>query len=118
MPNGFPYRNKGKSDYWMQFFPVQTITAIAPSAQVTAALIASDTAYVTVTPSGGAVKLPSAQAGRVITVINNGANLLTVWPFLGDNINNAGTNLILVGGIASGSILLFYSGSIGFWWSK
>ena len=111
MPSGFPYRNKGKSDYFMQFFPVQTITAIAPSAQVTAPLILSDTAYVNVTPSGGAVKLPSAQAGRAITVINGGANLLTVWPFLGDNINNVGANLILVGGIAAGVSLNFFCGS-------
>jgi hypothetical protein len=118
MPSGFPYRTKGRSDYAQQFFPTQMITAIAPSSQTTAALIVSDTAFVNVVPSGGAVKLPRAEAGRAITVINAGANALAVWPYLGDFINTGLVNAILVGGVAVNSAVILYCGVQGTWWSK
>lgn len=118
MPSGFPYRTKGKSDYVMQFFATQLVTAIAPASQTTATLIVSDTALVNVVPSTGAVKLPRAEAGRSITVINGGANALTVYPYLGDAINGGSVNAILTGGVAVNAAVILYCGVQGMWWSK
>jgi hypothetical protein len=119
MPNGFAFRTKGRSDYAMQLFSTLLFTAIAPSSQSTATLLTADTNLVNVVPSGGAVKLPRAESGRSITVINGQAtNALTIWPYVGDGINTQSINTILTGNLAVNTAIIFYCGVQGTWWSK
>jgi hypothetical protein len=119
MVNSISWRSKGKSVYGAQFFSTMTLTAIAPSAQATATLLTADTDLIGTVPSGGAVKLPRAQPGRVVTVINQGANSLTIWPYnTTDAINGGTAGAILVGGLAINTVLLFYCGVLGAWWTK
>ena len=41
---------------------------------------------------GDAVTLPSAKPGKVLWVVNDGANASDVFPASGDNIDEAGAN--------------------------
>lgn len=73
---------------------VTGITAGTTQTQAGATLLTGEINNVTVVanPLDG-VRLPSAAAGNAITIKNNGANILRVWPFSGDSINAMAVNL-------------------------
>ncbi len=119
MPSGFPYRTKGKSDYFFQFYSSQTgIAAVNPGSQATATPLTAETCFVVTVPAGGSgVQLPAAQAGRVITVLNNHATLaIGIYPYSGDAINALGANAPF--SLAAVTAAIFYCGVAGQWWSK
>lgn len=75
-----------------------SITAFATGGQASATQLTKDFNRVTTVASpGDSVKLPSAIAGREVTVINDGASILAVFPASGESIDalaaNASTTL-------------------------
>jgi len=82
------------------------ITAFAGGGQASAVLLSSNINEIaTVATTGDSVKLLSAVAGLDVTVINNGANALDVFPNTGDQINALAVNVAL--SLAAGSSLIF-----------
>ncbi len=119
MPSGFPFRTKGKTDYFFQFYSSQTgIAAVNPGSQATATPLTAETCFVVTVPAAASgVLLPAAQAGRVITVLNNHAtNAINVYPMLGDAINALAANTAL--SVAAATAQIFYCGVAGTWWAK
>jgi len=57
--------------------------------------------------AGDAVTLPTAAAGKVVVIANNGANDADVFPATGDNIDAAGTNTAY--SLTSGTNVMFIS---------
>lgn len=69
------------------------ITAFAGGGQASATLLTKTLNEVsTVATAGDSVKLPTAFAGKEITVINNGANPVDVFPSTDDKINELAVN--------------------------
>ena len=82
-------------------------TANAGGGQLNAKWVTNDIAeFSTVATAGDSVKLPSAVAGYKITVINNGANALDLFPWSGDNLG-AGVDTAV--SIASGANATYVS---------
>ena len=70
-----------------------TATAFAGGGQGSATQLTSGyTNVTTVATAGDSVKLPTAAAGLSVTVKNNGATNLAVFPFTGDSINGGSVN--------------------------
>jgi hypothetical protein len=84
------------------------VTASTTHTQVGATALTADINNVSVCANADdAVKLPTAVAGLTITVMNNGAQNLRIWPALGDNL---GTGVDTVrGALAAGSNVRFTS---------
>jgi hypothetical protein len=61
--------------------------------QANALALTTEINEVSTTASGTGVALPTAVAGMRITIINNGVNLLAVYPASGAQINSLGTNV-------------------------
>jgi predicted nucleic acid-binding protein len=61
--------------------------------QATALVIIREINLVNVVSAGSGVRLPTAVAGMVITIINNSANALLVYPHSGGDINGAAINV-------------------------
>jgi hypothetical protein len=61
--------------------------------QATALGIIREINLVNVVSAGSGVRLPTAVAGMVITIINNSANTLLVYPHSGGDINGAAINV-------------------------
>lgn len=71
-----------------------TISAFATGGQASATALTGEFNNVTTCATAGdSVKLPTAVAGLNITVKNNGAATLAVFPFSGDSINPLAVNL-------------------------
>ena len=60
----------------------------------------------TVANTDDTVVLPTASQGRRVTIINNGANRLQVFPASGDNLG-AGADTALAAGVAAGDTIVF-----------
>lgn len=60
---------------------------------------------ITVATAGDSVKLQPAQAGAQITVINDGANAMDVFPATGDTINDGAANTAI--SVAAGVTIVF-----------
>ena len=58
---------------------------------------------ITTTGSGAGVKLPPTEMGETITIVNSGANVLTIYPYDTNSTINGAANLEL---LAGGSALL------------
>jgi hypothetical protein len=84
------------------------VTASTTHTQVGATALTADINNVSVCANADdAVKLPTAVAGLTITVMNNGAQNLRIWPASGDNL---GTGVDTVrGALAAGSNVRFTS---------
>ena len=84
-------------------------TAFAGGGQSSATLISRDiTNVTTVATAGDSLKLPTAAAGLIYTVANNGANALALFPNTGDTINGGSANAsitIPVGAVVSFSAI-------------
>lgn len=82
------------------------IEAVSPSAQNTAFQLYKKGNIVEIVGAGGAVKLPPAKIGEVVSIVNDGANALDVYPFLGDDCGS-GVNTAI--SLAVGESAMFES---------
>ncbi len=76
------------------------IVAVNPGVQGDGLLTSAVNVVATVANANDAVTAPAAAAGREITIINNGANTLEIWPTLTDDLG-AGINTAVT--LAAGS---------------
>ena len=80
-----------------------TAIAAAGTTQGTATALAAQDNVVTVVPVGSGVIVTSAQIGAWISVLNQGANELAVYPLVGAQWNALGVNapgIVAAGGVA------------------
>lgn len=93
---------------------VGTGLTAAGSSQSDALALTANVNEVTTTASGTGVKLPTAVAGLEVTVINQGANLLLVYPASGAAIGSLPANIPQW--IRAGSRLSFVATASGQWY--
>lgn len=92
------------------------LTAFAGGGQGSATQIVNGTArFTTVATAGDSAKLMTAAPGLAITVINNGAQIMNLFPATGEQINNLGANIAFA--IPSGAAADFYCTLAGTWHS-
>lgn len=92
----------------------ENLTAFAGGGQGSATPVTSSTArFTTVASAGDSAILMTAAAGLLITVINAGAQILNVFPAVGDQINSGGANVAFA--IPAGGICDFYTTAAGVW---
>lgn len=92
------------------------LTAHAGGGQGSATAITTTIArFNTVATAADSAVLPAAAAGLNITVINNGANTMAVFPATGDAINSLAANTSF--SVAPGGVAEFFSTVAGFWHS-
>jgi hypothetical protein len=120
---GFVDRGKGKSLVAMNFYSVQTgIVASTTHTQVAAVPLTAQNCFLaTVAVIGDSVKLPPAQAGMEITIINQAALAAATFPSGTDTINGggAGASVALPTGNAGATpVVIFYCAVDGKWFSK
>jgi hypothetical protein len=85
LPSGdYHYAAKDTTTY-VKHLVTSGITATNPGVQGDSPLTTALNEVSTVANANDAVTLPSAVAGLEITIINNGANQLEIWPASGDN---------------------------------
>lgn len=70
---------------------VSGITATGSTQNDAFQIVSSSTIFGTVAASTGAI-LPSAHGKGLYTIFNGGANALTIYPAVGEKINNSATN--------------------------
>jgi hypothetical protein len=100
-------------------YPVTTsITAGSTQTQAGATALTNDINNVTtVGTTGDGVKLPSAVAGRRISIHNNGANALQVWPNTGDTIDGGAANAVDSNSLAAGGHRVYEAISTTAWYT-
>jgi len=81
------------------------LTASSGSAQGGTPLTRSVNRVTTVGTTGDSVTLPDAEAGLTVTIFNDGANSLDIFPYTNDNINGGGVNVAEA--LAAGSKVTF-----------
>ena len=69
-----------------------TVFAAAGTTQATATPLTSDFANVTTVGSSAGVRLPAAIGQGLVVIINNGANVLSIYPATGEKINGLAAN--------------------------
>jgi hypothetical protein len=72
--------------------------------------------FSTVVTAADSATLPASVLGETITVTNNGASSMTVYPALGDTINSLSVNTGLA--VAVGATTVFYGVTASNWQSK
>lgn len=85
--------------------PVTTFAA-AGTTQATATLLTSNFANVTTVAANSGVRLRSASGSGLTVVVNNGANVLSIYPATGEKINGAATNAAIT--VAPGKCVMMY----------
>jgi hypothetical protein len=123
MSTGFTDRGKGKSLAGMNIYSVQAGIIASPThTQVAAVPLTAQNCFLgTVATIGDSVKLPPAQAGMEITVINQTANAAATYPSGTDTINagSAGAAVALPTARAGATpVAIFYCAVDGLWFSK
>jgi hypothetical protein len=115
------------SGYAGQYITYSTqtgITATASGTISTSIAITAEQAQISTAASGSGVRLPPAVAGMELTLINNGANSVNVFPASaalggvsgGDAINALSQNTAYV--FTTGTPLIFYAFVTGTWITK
>jgi hypothetical protein len=103
-----------------QTLSVQTgIVAHAGGGQGAAVQLTAMNCFIaTVATAGDSVKLPPAKVGMEITVINQSATATgpNVFPATGESINALSANTAIA--VAPQTVLIFFCGIAGTWWSK
>jgi hypothetical protein len=103
-----------------QTLSVQTgIVAHAGGGQGAAVQLTAMNCFIqTVATAGDSVKLPPAKVGMEITVINQSATATgpNVFPATGETINALSANTAIA--VAPQTVLIFFCGIQGTWWSK
>lgn len=89
------------------------VTADVGSAQGGGAIIDAVTEIATVGTTGDSVTLPAAAAGRIVYIINHGANAADVFPASGDAINEGSADAAVA--IAANETLLCIAYDSGNW---
>ncbi len=90
------------------------VTASTTQTQVGAtALTAAISAVNTVTNASDAVKMPQALPGKYIFIANNGGNVMSLFPFLGDTINDAAANASV--SVADNTLSVYVCAVAGLW---
>jgi hypothetical protein len=89
------------------------ITADTGSAQGNGVLTSSINQIATCANAGDAVTLPAAKPGKVLWIVNDGANSADVFPASGDNIDEAGANAAKA--LAADAEMQFICTSAGHW---
>lgn len=85
-----------------------TISA-AGTTQATATQLKAGLSVVTTVGSSAGVLMPAAQASPICAVVNDGANSLSIYPAVGEKLNNLAVNLPVT--VASGkTVFLLPSG--------
>ena len=104
--NGLTIADGGKASFssFVKRSVTAGITAVSGGTQGQGVLIADINQVSTVAAENDAVTMPSAEAGMEITIINDGANTMKVWPNTDDNLG-AGVNNALV--LIAGAIFTF-----------
>ena len=93
------------------------VTAFAGGGQANATALTKDVNFVTTVASAGdSVKLPTAALGKVVTVFNDGANSVNIYPATGAAIDALGTNNPYA--LAAGSSREFFGKSATVWKSR
>ena len=92
-----------------------TITA-AGTTQADATVLTNDINVVTTTAASTGVKLPTPAAGRVIAVVNRGANALKVYPATSTAINTLGNNAAF--SVAANATLTLRGSSAAQWYAE
>jgi hypothetical protein len=69
-----------------------TVFAAAGTTQATATLLTSSFANVTTVASSAGVRLRSAHGAGPTTILNNGLNVLSIYPATGEKINGLAAN--------------------------
>jgi hypothetical protein len=123
MATGFTDRGKGKSIVGMNIYSVQTGIIASPTHTQVAAvpLTAQNCFLATVASINNAVRLPPAQAGMEITVINQAANAAGTYPSGTDTINAGAASAPVSLPTGSGGatpVVIFYCAVDGKWFSK
>lgn len=67
------------------------VAAAGVSSLDNSTLLTTEINEVSTVAANAGVRLPTAAAGKKVSIVNNGANTLLVWPFSGDDLG-AGTN--------------------------
>jgi hypothetical protein len=118
MPTGFTDRSKSKSRWDQSWYTVQAnITAKAGGGQSSAVPLTAQNCFVSVVGSAGdSVKLAASQPGMEVTVVNQTATSLNVFPFGAEQINALGASNPIA--VAGSTIVIFYTGISGQWWTK
>lgn len=89
-------------------------TALAGGGQAGATPVNVSTArFTTVATAGDSCMLMTAAPGLVVTIINAGAQILNVFPAVGDNINSLGSNLPFA--LPPGAVCDFFTTVAGTW---
>jgi hypothetical protein len=90
------------------------VVAFAGGGQASATPLPSDINVVsTVATAADSVQLPTAEAGREVTVINATANAAAVFPAVGDKINALSANASF--SVAAGKSATFIGAAAGQW---
>jgi hypothetical protein len=107
--SGFFYGTKMASD---------GLTATAAGTQGNSIVISTPISrFSTVATLNDSTTLPPGLRGMEVTIINDGAAGLKVWPALGEQINNAGANVGFTP-VAVGTPVLFFCTTNGQWHTK
>ena len=91
------------------------ITA-AGTTQADATVLTNDINVVATTPASAGVRLPVPAAGRVIAVVNRGANTLKVYPATSTAINTLGNNAAF--SVAANATLTLRGSSAAQWYAE
>lgn len=93
---------------------VNNVTAHAGGGQASATQLTSELNFVTTAASAGdSVRLPFAGPGRVVTVFNDGANAIDVFPLSTEAIDALGADTAY--SLAAGASRQFFGKSAGVW---
>lgn len=93
---------------------LNNVTAKAGGVQANGTLLSGDVNIITVCATlNDSVLLPTAEAGREITVFNSGAAAASVFPGVGDKINALSANASI--NIAAGKAVTFYGAALLAW---
>lgn len=93
---------------------IDAMTAVA-GGQGSAVALAGMINRVTTCPSSGGVLLPASAGGLMITVINSGANTLSVFPAGSDTINSLAASAAFL--VPAGGVALFNCTVAGSWFT-
>lgn len=97
------------------FKSIATGIAAAGSTQGTATVLTATFNEVTTTGSGEGVALPSAEAGEMVMVANQGSNALSVYPASGHSINSLSANVAV--SLAADTRKLFFAATGSKWYA-
>ena len=94
---------------------VQNAITAAGTNQGTATALTKEINTVSTVTSGTGVALPTGVSGMVITIINQSANSLLVYPATGGSINALGTNVAFTA--PGGAVLQFVAPTSTLWYT-